>query len=183
MVGEDPLCNLEGEPAPRKVREWIRCIWTIRIHEPCGLRGVTRNCVVVNDPDQDPKIQGLSNPRTICRPAVHGQNQLYAVLLCSSKRTLWNAMAIAFAVWDVALGNRADRAQRTNHDRRPRQAVRIKVTNDENGLPCFTSSSQARDQACCIRQELWSVQRSIAGIKKALHSIWGKRASRCEEFG
>jgi hypothetical protein len=92
-------------------------------------------------------------------------------------------MAIAFAVWDVALGNRADRAQRTNHDRRPRQAVRIKVTNDENGLPCFTSSSQARDQACCIRQELWSVQRSIAGIKKALQSLWGKRTSRCEEFG
>jgi hypothetical protein len=92
-------------------------------------------------------------------------------------------MAIAFAIWDVALGNRADRAQRTNHDSRPRQAVRIKVTNDENGLPCFPSSSQARDEACCIRQELRRVQRSIAGIKEALHSIWGKRASRCEEFG
>ena len=139
--------------------------------------------MVVNDPDQDPKIQGLSNPRTICRPAVHGQNQLYAVLLCGSKRTLWDAMAIVFAVWDVTLGNRADRAQRADHNRRPRQAVRIKVTNDENGLPCFTSSSQARDEACCIRQELWRVQRSITGIKKALHSIWGERASHRKEFG
>ena len=92
-------------------------------------------------------------------------------------------MAVAFAVWDVALGNRADRAQRTNHDRRPRQAIRIKVTNDENGLPRFTGSSQARDEACCIREKLWRVQRSITGIKKTLHSVWGERASDCEEFG
>jgi hypothetical protein len=27
------------------------------------------------------------------------------------------------------------------------------------------------------------MQRSITGIKKTLHSIWGKRASDCEEFG
>jgi hypothetical protein len=138
---------------------------------------------MVNDSDQDPKIQSLGNPRTICRPAVHGQNQLYAVLLCGSKRSLWDAVAIAFAVWDVALGNRTDRAQRTNHDRRPRQAIRIKVANDENGLSCITGSSQARDESCCIWEELWRVQGSITGIKKLLYSIWGERASHCKKFG
>ena len=92
-------------------------------------------------------------------------------------------MTIAFAVWDVTLGNRTDRAQRTNHDRRPCQAVRVKITNDENGLARFTSSSQARDESCCIRQELWRMQRSITGIEKTLHSIRGERASHREEFG
>jgi hypothetical protein len=63
---------------------------------------------MVNDSDQDPKFQGVGNPRTICRPAVHGQNQFHTVLLCRNQRSLWDAMAITFAVWNVTLGDRAD---------------------------------------------------------------------------
>lgn len=73
MVSKNPLGDLEGETASRKVREWIARIWPIRIDKPGRLRGRFRNGVVVNDPNKDPRLKCLRDALRIRSAAVNSQ--------------------------------------------------------------------------------------------------------------
>ena len=56
MIGQDPLRDFEGKPAPRQMWERIDGIRSIRIHQPGGLRRLWWDSVVVDDANENPRL-------------------------------------------------------------------------------------------------------------------------------
>ena len=65
VIGQDPLRDLEGESAPRKLREGVDGTGAVRIHHPRPLRGFRRHSMVIHDADQDSLVARLLDARTI----------------------------------------------------------------------------------------------------------------------
>jgi hypothetical protein len=97
--------------------------------------------VVVDDANKNPGIKGFGDTCTIGSTAVDRKNQLNAVFKSGGDRPLGDAVTIAVALRDVPLSNRANRAERSDHDRGPSESVRIKVTNHKDWLPLVTSGT------------------------------------------
>ena len=172
MVGKNPLGDLEGETASRKVREWIARIGPIWIHQPSRLRGRFRNGVVVNDPNKDPRLKCLRDTLRIRSAAVNGKQQFNAVLYRRVERPLRDAVPVCVAIRDEPLSNGTNRTKRPNNDRRASQSVRIKVANDKDRFTIRPSRSETRNQTRRIREELGGVERSITRIKESSYDIW-----------
>ena len=83
----------------------------------------------------------FGNARDISGTAVHCEDQLNPIFQCGGDRPFWNAVTIPIALRDVPLGDRSNRAERSNHDCRPSEAIGIKVTDDKDRLPCFAGGS------------------------------------------
>jgi hypothetical protein len=172
VIGKDPLGNLEGEAAPREVREWITCIGPIWIHQPGRLRGRFRNGVVVNNPNKDPRLKRLRDALRIRSTAVNGKQQLNAVLYRRVERPLRDAVPVCIAIRDEPLSNGANRTKRPNNDRRAGESICIKVANDKDRFTIRPSRTEARDQTRCVREELGVVERPISRIKESAYDIW-----------
>jgi hypothetical protein len=172
VVGKNPLGDLEGETASRKVWEWIIGIGPIWIDKPGRLRGRFRNGVVVNDPNKDPRLKCLRDALRIRSTAVNGKQQLNAVLYRRVERTLRDAVPVCVAIRDEAFSNGADRSKRPNNDRCASQSVRIKVADDKDRLTIRSSGSETRDQTRRIREELGVVECPVAWVKESANRIW-----------
>ena len=135
MIGQDPLRDLEGESTPRQVWERIDGIRSIRIHQPGRLCRLRRHGVVIDDANENPRLQRLGHACTICSSAVHCEDKLNAIFKCGGDRPLGDAVTITVALRDVPLSDRTDRAERSDHDRRSGKSVRIKIADHEDRLP------------------------------------------------
>jgi hypothetical protein len=172
VVGKNPLGDLEGETASRKVREWIARIGPIWIHQPGRLRGRFRYGVVVNDSNKNPGLKCLRDTLRIRSAAVNGKQQLDAILNRRVERPLWNAVPICVAIRDEPFSNGTDRSKRPNDDCCASQSVCVKVANDEDRFTIRPSGSEARDQSCRIREEFRVVECPVTWVKESANRIW-----------
>jgi hypothetical protein len=86
VIGKDSLGDLEGEPAPRKLRERVCCVGAIRVDQPRRACRLWRDRVVIDDADEDPCVARLFNTRAISSAAID----------CGDSRE-----AIAFAMFSL----------------------------------------------------------------------------------
>ena len=141
MISQDPLRDFEGKPASRQMWERVDRVRPIRIHQPGGLRRLWWYSVVVDDANKNPCLECLSDTGAVSGTAVDCEDQFNAIFECSGDCPLRDAVTIAVALRDVALGNCADSAKCSNHDRRSSEPVGIKVANHKDGLPLFTGGA------------------------------------------
>ena len=81
-------------------------------------------------------------------------------------------MTIAIAMRDVALGDRTDCAEGSDHDRRSSEAVSIKIANDEDRFPLGAGGLEPRDEACRIGEKVRIMQGAIVSIQKLSRPLW-----------
>jgi hypothetical protein len=137
--------------------------------------------VVVDDANKNPCLEGFGDTCAIGGTAVDRKNQLNAVFKGGGDRPLGDAMTIAVALRDVPLGNRANCAERSNHDRSTSKSVRIKIADHEDRLPLFASGTQARNQPSCVGEEVRIVQGAVVAIKELARMDWVGKSTTMEE--
>ena len=91
--------------------------------------------MVIDNANENPCLQRLGHACTIGGAAVDCEDQLNAIFECGGDRPLGDAVAIAVPLRNVALGNCTNSAKCSNHDRRSRQSVRIKIADHKDRLP------------------------------------------------
>ena len=137
--------------------------------------------MVVDDANKNPCLEGFGDTCAIGGTAVDRKNQLNAVFKGGGDRPLGDAMTIAVALRDVPLGNRANCAERSNHDCSTSESVRIKIADHEDRLPHFASGAQARNQPSCVGEEVRVVQGTVVAIKELARMDWVGKTTTVEE--
>jgi hypothetical protein len=181
VIGKDPLGDLEGEPAPRKLRERICGVGAIRVDQPrraCGLRW---DRVVIDYADKDPCVARLFNTRAISGAAIDCDQEFDAILDRRADRPFGDPMPIGVSLRDVPLSDRPRRAQGANEDCSASEAVGIEVADDKHRLALRRCGAQPRDQSWRVREERWVVQRCIARVEEAARNGRVGKATLCEK--